>query len=69
MTPMWTNPRYRELTGREPPGHATAEAPEPTGETLAQLVRRGPDGVEQRLRVALDRYEGHELNLGDEDAY
>lgn len=58
---MWTHPRYRELTGREPPGRsqATAEPPRPSGETLATLVRRGPDGVEQRLRVALDSYEGH----------
>ncbi len=59
---MWTNPRYRELTGREPParGDAVAEAPAPSGETLATLLRRGPDGVEQRLRVAVESYEGHE---------
>jgi hypothetical protein len=61
---MWTNPRYRELTGREPPGHATAEAqagpPAPTGTLLAAFPRKGPDGVEQELRIVLDAYEGHE---------
>ncbi len=56
---MWTNPRYRELTGREPPGRATAEAPEPSGETLATFPRKGPDGAQQELRVVLDEYQGH----------
>jgi hypothetical protein len=56
---VWTNPRYRELTGQEPPGRATAEAPEPTGETLASFPRKGSDGTEQELRVVLDEYQGH----------
>ena len=47
------HPDYERLKGR-----ATAEVPKPTGETLAELERRGRDGVEQRLRVALDSYEG-----------
>src|SRR5688500_7909512 len=47
------HPDYERLKGR-----ATAEVA-PTGETLAQLVRRGLDGAEQRLRVALASYEGH----------
>jgi hypothetical protein len=62
---VWTNPRYRELTGREPPGHATAGAhttgpPAPTGTLLARFPRKGPDGGELELRVVLDAYEGHE---------
>jgi hypothetical protein len=56
---MWRHPRYAELTGQSPP-EASAAPPEPTGETLATLLRRGPDGVEQRLRIALDSFEGHE---------
>lgn len=58
---MWTNPRYRELTGQDPPGRsqATAEAPQPSGETLATLPRKGPDGARQELRVVLDEYQGH----------
>jgi hypothetical protein len=56
---MWRHPRYAELTGRPPPEAPTAP-PTPTGETLATLIRRGPDGVEQRLRIALDSFEGHE---------
>jgi hypothetical protein len=57
---MWTHPRYRELTGREPPGRSnTAEAPAPSGETLATFPRKGPNGVRQELRVVLDEYQGH----------
>jgi hypothetical protein len=38
---------------------AQATAPEPTGEVLARFPRRGPDGVEQELRVVRDEYQGH----------
>jgi hypothetical protein len=58
------NPRYRALTGREPPGQATAGAPTgppaPTGTLLAAFPRKGPDGVEQELRIVLDAYEGRD---------
>lgn len=54
---MWTNPRYRELTGRPAPGSAsTAEAPEPAGETIFESTRN--QGGE-RLRVSLETYQGH----------
>lgn len=57
---MWTNPRYRELTGRAPAeARAAPPAPEPSGETLATFSRKGPAGVEQQLRVVLDEYRGH----------
>jgi hypothetical protein len=60
---MWTNPRYRELTGQDPPGRATVGPPTgpptPTGTPLASFPRKGPDGVEQELRVVLDEFEGH----------
>jgi hypothetical protein len=59
---VWTNPRYRELTGQEPPGRATAEAVEPSGEneTLATFPRRAPGGgPEQRLQVDLAEYQGN----------
>ena len=52
---MWVNPRFREITGREPPGSAsTTKAPEPAGETLV-VLRRG-QGVE--LRIAMAEFQG-----------
>src|SRR4051812_41572983 len=59
---MWTHPRYRELTGREPPGLVAARAavPAPSGEPLAAFPRKGPRGGELELRVSLDRFEGHD---------
>jgi hypothetical protein len=56
---MWRHPRYAELTGRQPPGASTAEAPRPSGELLTTFPRRGPNGAPQELRVALDEYQGH----------
>jgi hypothetical protein len=57
---LWTNPRYRELTGREPPGRsqATAEPPRPSGETLATFPRKSREGPETELRLVLDEFQG-----------
>lgn len=57
---MWTNPRYRELTGREPPGRgqATAEPPRPSGTLLASFPRKSREGPEAELRVVLDEFQG-----------
>ena len=53
---MWTNPRYRELTGRE----ARPAPPVPTGKLLARFPRHGTGGLAE-LRVVLDSFEGHEF--------
>jgi hypothetical protein len=57
---MWVSDRHPDRERLLAQACGRAEAPKPSGETLAQLLRRGPNGVEQRLRVALDSYEGHE---------
>ncbi len=54
---MWRHPRYRGLTGREPPARDDAQAkcpPTEQGERLATFPRR-PDA---ELRVCLAAYEG-----------
>lgn len=62
---MYVNPRYRELTGVEPPTMATAEAPdreapEEQGVRLATLPRSDRDGAEEELRVTLSEYQTHQ---------
>lgn len=67
--PKWINPRYRELTGREPPGSprededgmaatAWAQAPRDDGIRLATLPRN-VKGMREELRVSLATFEGH----------
>jgi hypothetical protein len=56
---MWVSDRHPDRERLLAQACGRAEAPKPSGETLAQLLRRGPNGVEQRLRVALDSYEGN----------
>src|SRR4051794_14365723 len=52
---MWRNPKYYPDAG---PAEQPAP-PAPTGELLAAFPRRGPEGVDQELRVVLDEYQGH----------
>lgn len=60
---MWTNPRYRELTGAEPPKPFAlappGEPPKPSGDLVAALPRKRRDGPDEELRVSLDSYQGH----------
>jgi len=62
----WVNPRYRELTGREPPSAAIPTtddrvAPEDRGVRLATLDRSGREGPETELRVSLSEYQSHKF--------
>ncbi len=56
---MYVSPNHPDYERLKARSNATAEAPAPTGETLATFPRKGPDGVEQELRVVLDDYQGH----------
>ena len=48
-----THDMNNQTTNRQQP------APKQTGEPLATFPRRGPQGVQQELRIALDEFEGH----------
>ena len=63
---MWTNPRYRELTGQAPPSSAIPSAddrvaPEDHGERLATIPRSSREGPETELRVSLSEYQSHKF--------
>lgn len=50
---MWRNPKYAAQAAPEP-----TAPPEPSGQELASFPRKGPDGAEQSLRIALEEYQG-----------
>lgn len=58
---MYVNPRYRELTGTEPPTRSvsTATPPEESGRRLATLPRKKRGGPDEELRVSLETYQDH----------
>jgi hypothetical protein len=53
---MWVNPRIRDQYPEQP----APTPPEPTGRELAAFPRKGPDGLEQELRIVLDCYQGRD---------
>jgi hypothetical protein len=63
----WVNPRFKELTGKEPPRPfeerqaGTAEPPAERGQRLATLKRQNRDKPDEELRVSLDQYQGHDF--------
>lgn len=63
---MWVSPRYREITGSDPPSTAQTcddpglAAPEDRGERLA-TIPRSSRGAEEELRVSVAEYQGHKF--------
>lgn len=57
---MWTSPRYRELTGKEPPS-TTPSATDDAGLRLVTLDRQSREGPPSELRVTVAEYQGHKF--------